>query len=189
MVDGVDESSKSLSPGGNLAIKPEARRSRISRGIAMDLNMNLSLQEIEGSDWGEPTYNSRVISESHRLRRIPLKNLSTEDLRLLIGQDIGTQHIVPIALRILFEDPFASGQYYPGDLLDVALSLPSNFWSDHPDMLDLLVVISQIAHHDLLHSNSMPPSPSTDGLCRRLARFLGRYGSDGSHQSGTNCSV
>lgn len=34
---------------------------------------NKTLQELEGLDWGEPNYGSHLVTEAHRLWRIPLK--------------------------------------------------------------------------------------------------------------------
>jgi hypothetical protein len=31
-----------------------------------------SLQELERADWGEPTYDSYLVTTVHRLRRVPL---------------------------------------------------------------------------------------------------------------------
>ena len=60
-----------------------------------------SLEELEASDWGEPTYDSYLVTTIHRLRRVPLRQFSVEDLRIMIGQDIGLQYLVPLALEHL----------------------------------------------------------------------------------------
>ena len=48
-----------------------------------------SLQELEQDNWGEPPYNSYLVTTIHRLRRKPLAEFATEDLRIMIGQRIG----------------------------------------------------------------------------------------------------
>ena len=60
---------------------------------------NESLQQLEGEDWGEPNFDSHLVAECHRLRRIPLRDFSVEDLRIMIGQDIGLEHLAPLALE------------------------------------------------------------------------------------------
>ncbi len=54
-----------------------------------------SLQELEHSDWGEPTYDSHLVTTIHRLRRVPLRQYTVEDLRIMIGQNIGLQYLIP----------------------------------------------------------------------------------------------
>lgn len=76
-----------------------------------------SIEELEGDDWGDATFDSHLVRECHRLRRVPLADLSAENLRILIGQQIGLRYLVPMALDLLRRDPFAAGDFYPGDLL------------------------------------------------------------------------
>lgn len=52
-------------------------------------NEDKTLEELDGEKWGEPSYDSYLVTNCHRLRRIPLKDFSVEDLRLMIGQGIG----------------------------------------------------------------------------------------------------
>jgi hypothetical protein len=72
---------------------------------------------------------SYLLSEVRRLRAIPLKQLRLEDLRLLIGQAVGLPYLVPLALEHLIDHPLASGDFYPGDLLNVVATLPDPFWA------------------------------------------------------------
>ncbi|MEK8127483.1 contact-dependent growth inhibition system immunity protein [Paenibacillus filicis] len=47
-----------------------------------------SLQELDGGDWGKPTYTSDLVKRVHHLRIVPLKDFTNEDLRLMIGQNV-----------------------------------------------------------------------------------------------------
>jgi hypothetical protein len=93
-----------------------------------------SLQELEHKDWGEPNFESHVVQECHRLRRIPLKEFTTEDLRIMIGQNIGLDYLIPMAVDKLKQNPLAEGNFYPGDLLVNVLRAKSDFWLTHSDM-------------------------------------------------------
>ena len=55
---------------------------------------------------------------------VPVRELTTENLRILIGQQIGLECLVPLALDALEQSPFESGDYYPGDLLTVVREFP-----------------------------------------------------------------
>jgi len=94
-----------------------------------------SLQELEGCDWGEPTYHSYLVTTIHRLRRLPLKDFSAEDLRLGIGQNVGLPFLMPLAVEWLEREPLAEGDYFPGDLLTAVLWIDGSFWPGHPDLL------------------------------------------------------
>lgn len=52
----------------------------------------------------------------------------------MIGQHIGLELLVPIALERLAENPFEHGDYYPGDLLMNLLRLPADYWREQPDL-------------------------------------------------------
>jgi len=89
---------------------------------------------LEGEDWGEPTYNSSLVTTCHRLRRKPLKDFTVEDLRIMIGQNIGLHFLLPLAIERLEENPLAAGDHYPGDLLASILRIEARFWRERPDL-------------------------------------------------------
>src|SRR5262249_2428107 len=92
-----------------------------------------SLQELEQDDWGEPTYDSYLVTTVHRLRRKPLAEFTVEDLRIMIGQKISLSFLIPLAVERLEEEPLAAGHHYGGDLLHVVLLTGEAFWASHPD--------------------------------------------------------
>src|SRR5437879_1802772 len=93
-----------------------------------DFDRSKSLQELEGKDWGEPTYDSHLVTECHRLRLVPLREFTAENLRTMIGQEIGLSHLIPLALELLRGNPFTVGDFYEGDLLAAVLRGDSRFW-------------------------------------------------------------
>ncbi|HKY41903.1 MAG TPA: contact-dependent growth inhibition system immunity protein [Pyrinomonadaceae bacterium] len=97
-----------------------------------------TLEELDGEDWGAPEYPSRLVTNCHRLRRVPLKDFVIEDLRLMIGQQFSLEYLVPVALDRLEDDPFAEGDFYPGDLLNNVLGVSCAFWEQHPESLQRL---------------------------------------------------
>lgn len=86
-------------------------------------------------DWGEPNCESSLVIRCHHLRRMPLRDFTVEDLRLMIGQHIGLDYLLPLALAHLEHDPWVSGDYYEGDLMESVRRLPSGFWEKHPEWL------------------------------------------------------
>jgi hypothetical protein len=53
-----------------------------------------NLDTLEGDEWGPPTYDSYLVATCHRLRKKPIGAFTVEDLRILIGQDVGTLFLV-----------------------------------------------------------------------------------------------
>ena len=90
-----------------------------------------TLDDLEGVEWGPPEYDSYLVTNVHRLRRVPLKQYRLEDLRLMIAQNVGLRYLVPLALDHLENHPLAEGDFYPGDLLAAVARLPDAFWSAH----------------------------------------------------------
>lgn len=98
-----------------------------------------SLQELESEDWGEPELSdSSLIKTCMRLRRVPLQDFTTENLRIMIGQKISLCFLVPLALEKLDEDPLAEGDFYAGDLLNAVLSVPESYWRLHTEQCEVL---------------------------------------------------
>ncbi|MCK0170098.1 contact-dependent growth inhibition system immunity protein [Aliiroseovarius sp. S1123] len=89
-------------------------------GRAIASLANRTLEEIDGQRWGTPCCASYIEATCASLRKKPLGQFTTEDLRIMIAQDIGVDVLKPFALAVLREDPMAEGDYYPGDLLEAA---------------------------------------------------------------------
>lgn len=93
---------------------------------------SLSLEQIEHDAWGDPPNGAaRLVRAAYELHRKPIAALTTEDLRLLIGQHIGVEVLLPYALALLSDDPLAEGDMYPGDLLVAVVRLPPEYWPAH----------------------------------------------------------
>lgn len=71
----------------------------------------------------------------------PSKAIPIEDLRLMIGQEVGLKHLIPIALNHLKKQPLAEGDYYPGDLLAAVIRIPESFWQSEPALKKKLVCV------------------------------------------------
>lgn len=130
------------------------------------LDISKSLEEIEGIVWGEPEAEaSALVRQCHLLRKVPLRELRDDDLRLLLGQQIGSHSLMPLALDRLLENPLA-GDLYPGDLLNAVLRTDPDYWVTNPghaaflwEVRSKLKEIEDQAIKMLAHDNW----PSVDG--------------------------
>lgn len=112
----------------------------------IDFNIEQSLQELEGVDWGEPTYDSSLVIECYRLHRTALRDFKVRDLQRMIGQQMCLPYLVPLALRELHERPNADADLYEGALLNAILSVEEAFWKSRPDLAkDLLELLNNLS--------------------------------------------
>lgn len=94
-----------------------------------------SLEALENNYWpDEKEYVSGLVKRCHEYRKIPIGQLSAEQLRTLIGQQFGLPFLIPLAIEILSADILTEGAFYPGDLLEAVLKVNENFWTAHHEL-------------------------------------------------------
>ncbi|MFF3849609.1 contact-dependent growth inhibition system immunity protein [Streptomyces sp. NPDC002328] len=125
------------------------------------MNRDLSLEELERDRWSVPSGGeTRLMATVRQLRRNPIGCLTVEDMRLLIGQDVGLAYLLPLAVEVLRVDPLAEGDMYEGDLLAAVLTRSAEVWSESPELKrDVRLIVSELA--------DVPPA-----LKREVERFL-----------------
>jgi hypothetical protein len=74
---------------------------------------------------------SSIQKRSYKLYNTPITNFTIDDIRFMIGQEIGLKHLIPISIDYLREDILTEGMYYPGDLLKMVLTIHTSFWKNH----------------------------------------------------------
>ncbi|MBQ4912835.1 hypothetical protein J8L85_00200 [Maribacter sp. MMG018] len=63
-----------------------------------------SLDNLKKAYWSKPDYESHLVKTCHQLRKKPLKEFEIEDLRIMIGQNIGPKFLVSVAIEELKEN-------------------------------------------------------------------------------------
>jgi hypothetical protein len=102
-----------------------------------------TIEDLDGNRWPEPTNPpTSLVTDVYRLRRVPIGQLTDGDLRLLLGQRVGVQWLIPFALDRLTEGPL-SGDWLPGDLLGAVLHAGIDYWDAHPGELMRLWEVRQ----------------------------------------------
>ena len=94
-----------------------------------------SLESLEKKTWPALSSDegSYLIKTCNSLRRKQLQDFTIEDLRIMIGQEIGLYFLIPLAIETLTDNLFAEGDMYEGDmyegdLLKNVLDLDTKFW-------------------------------------------------------------
>ncbi|WP_280341393.1 contact-dependent growth inhibition system immunity protein [Nocardia neocaledoniensis] len=121
-----------------------------------------TIEQVDGP-WPEPDGSAtRLTRTVHRLRKVPIENLTTEDLRVLVTQRTSLEILIPRVLEELMRNPLASGDFYPGDLLVATLRIAhTDLEGDVRDKLR--VVVSRIPP-----SETEPVPPEIWELAARL---------------------
>jgi len=89
---------------------------------------NLEKKILETLNLDESSYLTKVCYSLHKK---PLQDFTTEDLRVMIGQQIGLSFLIPLAIETLQKDLFAEGNMYEGDLLEKVLAVNTEFWREN----------------------------------------------------------
>jgi hypothetical protein len=94
-----------------------------------------SIEELEGHFEEVPPEDSTgLVKRCHAAQKKLIRDLEIEDMRLLLGQNIGARYILPKAVKSLLSNPLAEGHYYPGDLLNAVAKVKNDAWADHPTL-------------------------------------------------------
>lgn len=101
--------------------------------------LNQTLEILEKNVWTpSESGDSYLIRTCSMLRKKKLKDFTTEDLRIMIGQQIGLEYLMPIALEILLKGSKAKGDFFESDLLKSVLEVGKEFWDKNKDCSDKL---------------------------------------------------
>jgi hypothetical protein len=131
-----------------------------------------TLEELEGEVWEEPVPSSCLIDSCHRLRRKPVDEFTAEDLRIMIGQEIALDHLMPRAVSMLEANPLVEGDLHPGDLL--ARVLKNAKWvKARPEIGSRMVVVAKRALEQLVRLPSEERA-SLEDLHHLLLKFVCR---------------
>ena len=98
------------------------------------IDYSKSLEQLEKDYWDKPDYDSYVVTTCHSMRKKPLKDVTVEELRLVIGQGFSLGYLMPMAIDVLATDILAEGDLYEGDLLSNVVSVGTfDYWRSEKD--------------------------------------------------------
>ncbi|MFI1421625.1 contact-dependent growth inhibition system immunity protein [Streptomyces sp. NPDC020731] len=137
------------------------------------LHLDRTLDELDPPHWADPAADAtRLIRTVHELRSLPLRTLRPADLRMLVTQRVALPYVLPLAVRLLLEEPLSEASFYAGDLLLAVVTVPAPAWAVFPDLAvrlrDVIAALPAEAVADLPR-----------GAAEDLARFAGGPASSG----------
>jgi len=134
-------------------------------------DVSKTLEQLDGHNWGEPEWQSHLVLECHRLRRVPLREFTPANLRMMVGQDINLESLVPLALQVLSEDPLIEAELYPGDLLGALLHSEASFWLAHPELRTVLAMVVESARFGFKALDNSKRRAAPESLYDAISRF------------------
>ncbi|MFH6605181.1 contact-dependent growth inhibition system immunity protein [Maribacter algicola] len=91
-----------------------------------------SIEQLEKDIWKKPSeFPTDMVEKCYRFRKISIAELTNEQIRLLIFQQIGVEYLIGIALEKLERNILTECDFYEGDLLVAVSSLPTEFWNEN----------------------------------------------------------
>ncbi|MGW4197191.1 contact-dependent growth inhibition system immunity protein [Streptomyces sp. NPDC005004] len=132
------------------------------------LHLDRTLDDLDPPRWAPPAPDAtRLVRKVHELRHVPLRDLGPADLRTLVSQRVALPFVLPLAVRLLLEDPLLDAHFHEGDLLLATTRVPAPAWTLFPDLAARLrtaiTTLPQAATADL-----------PGGAAGELARFVAR---------------
>ncbi|WP_405977692.1 contact-dependent growth inhibition system immunity protein [Streptomyces sp. NBC_00158] len=118
------------------------------------LHLDRTLDELDPPRWAAPTGDAtHLVRKVHALRRVPLGQLQPADLRTLISQRVGLPYALPLAVRLLLDEPLLDAYFYEGDLLLAVVDAPASAWATLPELAaqlrDVVSALPEAAVGDL----------------------------------------
>ena len=102
----------------------------------------LTIEKLENDFWSNPPKDSSsLITRCYELRKKKLQDFDLGDFRLLIGQNIGLQFLIPLAIEEIKTNPFVEADFYGGDLLLNILKSDKKYWESNPEIKRELICI------------------------------------------------
>lgn len=91
-----------------------------------------SIEQLENDVWKNPSeFPTDLVEKCYSYRKISIAELKDEQIRLLISQKIGIEHLIGIALEKLERNILTECDFYKGDLLIAVSGLPTKFWNEN----------------------------------------------------------
>lgn len=101
--------------------------------MPMSTYIDNTIETLENKIWEYKKFPTILIETCHNARKKKIKDLSLNELRTLLQQDIGVPYILPSVMEILEKDLLADSRFYPGDLLLAAISMSDRTWKQHTE--------------------------------------------------------
>ena len=103
-------------------------------------NLHLTLEQLE-VDTSEEVLetDTTLVKTCKLLRKKRLQDFTIENLRIMIGQQLGLNYLIPLAIDKLSHNILHQGDFYPGDLFVSILRINQFYWSNNRELYQIIV--------------------------------------------------
>lgn len=136
-----------------------------------------SIEELEQIIWAPPILQSYVARTCFELRRKPLSDLTSEEVRVGLEQQVGVEYLVSLAIKRLEFEPLLEARLYRGDLLQSLLDVPFDYWVRNPDVQQKVGRIVTAAMHQAVNCPISWKDEVLPSLYEAYNRFTGKLAS------------
>ncbi|MBI3560333.1 MAG: hypothetical protein HY080_01255 [Gammaproteobacteria bacterium] len=139
---------------------------------------NKTLTDLENDDWGSPNadsyppLDSNLVKTIYQLRKKRLRDYTVEDLRIMIGQDVGLPFLLPMAIQILEQDPLAKGMHYKGDLLCNVLRINPDFYKTNPEYKSKVENLIKLTKNAITLLDRYDAKTTSEALNEAVTNFM-----------------
>lgn len=134
------------------------------------MNISKSIEELENDIWEETNFPTPLVEKCYKYRKIPVKDLTIEQTRLLVNQSIGLNFLIPKAIGILKENIFAEGDFFEGDLLSAVLHAEKSYWAK--DQTNKKELINLLLDKSFKLKENISPINSNRELLKQIEMFI-----------------
>jgi hypothetical protein len=114
----------------------------MSRNISFNIDVSKSPSELSGIKILKAEWETSLMENARKYSEIPLSKIEDEGLRLLLGQNLFLDVIVPAALCFLDTNPLAGGHLENGALMrTLFLRVDRSFWDENPKLYEDAVAV------------------------------------------------
>jgi len=120
-------------------------------------NQSRSIENLEKDKWPDlEEYPTSMVEKCHQLRKLPLGELTNEQLRLSVAQNVGMKFIVSTVISKLIIDKFLECDFYPGDLMQTVLRNLDKDWGDSEFLKFEFVQLCKIKSDEIENNEEVP---------------------------------
>lgn len=109
---------------------------------------DLTINSIYKSKFNNSGNYTPLIKKIEELKEKKIKDLTCEDIRVLVSQNIALDITIPIAISFIQYDVMIECDYYEGDLLNSMLLSDTRFWETNINLKSKLkeIIASNISY-------------------------------------------
>jgi hypothetical protein len=111
-----------------------------------------SLAQLDPDTWEAVAEDEEHGPALLRVAQKPLRRLEAGELLYLLQRNLCLEHVVPVALDRLEGTPFLQAAQYPGDLLTALMEAEEQFWRDHREHWERVILLLGQGIEELEHA-------------------------------------